>query len=135
MYCTPHLLLVYWTRKRPTMAIQFGTSGWRAVFAKDFTFENVRRLTHALAGHVKENLEFGFQSPDYQAQAGNLPVGQSPTVIVGYDPRFMSEDFARETSEVFAAVMAFWSSDFPGGCQLSCASKPPSAWKYSMRRS
>lgn len=88
--------------KREKMAIQFGTSGWRAVFAKDFTFENVRRLTHALAGHIKENQEFGFLSPDYQAQAGNLPAGQPPTVIVGYDPRFMSEDFARETSEVFA---------------------------------
>src|SRR5580658_9160527 len=85
------------------MAIQFGTSGWRAVFAKDFTFDNLRRLTHALAGHIKENQEFGFPSPDYQAQAGNLPAGQPPTVIVAYDPRFMSEDFAKETAEVLAA--------------------------------
>lgn len=85
------------------MAIKFGTSGWRAVFAKDFTFDNVRRLTHALAGHVKESLEVGFLSPEYQSFAHGSQSGQAPTVVVGYDPRFMSEDFALETAEVFAS--------------------------------
>ncbi|MBI3549391.1 MAG: phosphoglucomutase/phosphomannomutase family protein [Elusimicrobia bacterium] len=85
------------------MAIQFGTSGWRAVFADDFTYLNVRKLTHAIAGHVKENLEFGYRNPDYSQRAAKLPPGHPPMVVVGYDTRFQSEDFAREAAEVFAA--------------------------------
>jgi len=84
------------------MAIRFGTSGWRAVFAEDFSFLNVRRLTHAVAGHVKENLEFGFRSPEYSKLAASVLSGP-PLVVVGYDTRFASEDFAREAAEVFAA--------------------------------
>lgn len=87
----------------PPMAIQFGTSGWRAVFADEFTYQNVRKLTHAIAGHVKESLEFGYRSPDYSARATKLPPGHPPMVVIGYDTRFQSEDFAREASEVFAA--------------------------------
>jgi len=83
------------------MAIKFGTSGWRAIFAEDFTFANVRKLAHAVAGHVKENQEFGFLSPEYRQHAGDSV--QTPTVVVGYDTRFMSEAFAKETAEVFAA--------------------------------
>ncbi|MFA6030139.1 MAG: phosphoglucomutase/phosphomannomutase family protein [Elusimicrobiota bacterium] len=86
------------------MSIKFGTSGWRAIFAEDFTVDNVRRLTHIIAGHVKENLEFGFISPEYGQYAGPERTSQPPVVIVGYDTRFMSETFARETAEVFAAA-------------------------------
>ena len=85
------------------MAIKFGTSGWRAVLSEDYTFANVRRLTHAIAGHVKEHPEFGFLSPEYQKHAGQRQGREAPVVVVGYDTRFMSEDFARETAEVFAA--------------------------------
>jgi len=85
------------------MPIRFGTSGWRAVFADEFTFENVRKLTHVIAGHIKENLEFGFFSPDYGQNAGPSMTSQPPLVVIGYDTRFASEDFAREAAEVFAA--------------------------------
>lgn len=78
--------------------IKFGTSGWRAVFSRDFTFANIRRLAHAVSQHVKENPEFGALSPEFKAQGGAGPV-----VVVGYDTRFLSEDFAREAAEVFAA--------------------------------
>ncbi len=103
------------------MAIHFGTSGWRAVFADEFTFANVRKLTHAIAGHVKENAEFGFDSPDYHA-ALKAPPGPTPVVAVGYDTRFLSDAFAREAAEVFAA----------GGVRVRLASSevptPALAW-------
>ena len=35
-----------------TATIKFGTSGWRAIIAEDFTFANVRLATAAIAGHV-----------------------------------------------------------------------------------
>ena len=78
------------------MSIKFGTSGWRAVFAEDFTFENVRKLTHVISAHVKESLEFGFNSPDY-GQAASSMSSLAPLVVVGYDSRFLSEEFARES--------------------------------------
>jgi len=67
--------------------IKFGTDGWRAVIAEDFTFANVERVAQATA--------------DYWA-AGPLS-GSEKRVIVGYDRRFLSDQFARRTAEVFAA--------------------------------
>ena len=34
--------------------IKFGTSGWRAIVAKDFTFDNVRLVTQSIANYVKK---------------------------------------------------------------------------------
>ncbi|MBI3299303.1 MAG: phosphoglucomutase/phosphomannomutase family protein [Elusimicrobia bacterium] len=84
------------------MAIRFGTSGWRALFADEFTFPNVRRLIHSIAGHVKESADFGFPSKDYRQHAAVASGGVAPTVVVGYDPRFMGEQFAAEAAMVFA---------------------------------
>src|ERR1700751_3820463 len=64
-----------------SQAIHFGTSGWRGVMAEDFTFGGVRRAAAAIAGHV-------------------LSLKKSPTLIVGYDTRFFSEDFARTAASV-----------------------------------
>src|SRR5690349_17897953 len=64
--------------------IKFGTDGWRAVIAEDFTFENVERVAQATADHWKRN-----PVPD-----------ASKRVIVGYDRRFLSDQFARRTAEV-----------------------------------
>jgi phosphomannomutase len=69
------------------MSIQFGTDGWRAVIAEDFTFANVERVSQATA--------------DYWA-ANPVP-GTEKKVIVGYDRRFLSDQFARRSAEVFAA--------------------------------
>src|SRR6185503_10407517 len=65
--------------------IKFGTDGWRAVIAEDFTFANVARVTQATA--------------DYWA--ANPIAGTERKVIVGYDRRFLSDQFARRTAEVF----------------------------------
>ena len=67
--------------------IKFGTDGWRAVIAEDFTFANVERVAQATA--------------DYWA--ANPIAGTERKVIVGYDRRFLSDQFARRTADVFLA--------------------------------
>ncbi len=65
--------------------IKFGTDGWRGIIAKDFTFDNVRVCAQGVA--------------DYLKQAGMTEQG----LIIGYDTRFASEDFAAAAAEVTAA--------------------------------
>ena len=67
-----------------TEKIKFGTDGWRGVIAEDYTFENVRRTAQGFASYLLEN--------------GN----DGKWVIVGYDKRFHSENFAAAVSEVLA---------------------------------
>lgn len=67
------------------MSIRFGTSGWRAVIADSFTFDNVRAVTEAICGYLKEESS-----------------GSSGTLIVGHDSRFMGEKFARVAAELAA---------------------------------
>src|SRR5215469_13006783 len=55
--------------------IKFGTSGWRGLIADDFTFANVRLAVTAIAEHVKARVA-------------------KPTILVGYDTRFYSEEFS-----------------------------------------
>ncbi len=66
--------------------IKFGTDGWRAIIADDFTFENVRRVAGAIAAYVLKH-----EDP-------------SRGLIVGYDTRFGSPQFARAAAEVLAAA-------------------------------
>jgi phosphomannomutase len=66
--------------------IKFGTDGWRAVIAEDFTFPNIARVAQATA--------------DYWG--ANPVTGTERKVIVGYDRRFFSDRFAQTTAEVFA---------------------------------
>jgi phosphomannomutase len=66
--------------------IKFGTDGWRAVIAEDFTFANVERVAQATA--------------DYWS-AHPVP-GTERKVVIGYDRRFLSDQFARRAAEVFA---------------------------------
>jgi len=65
--------------------IKFGTDGWRGVIARDFTFDNVRACAQGVADYLKE--------------AGLANRG----LIIGYDTRFASEDFAQAAAEVAAA--------------------------------
>ncbi len=68
--------------------IKFGTDGWRGIIAADFTFDRVGKVA-ALAAQVLEET--------YGENA-------SKTVIVGYDRRFLSPDFARYAAEAIAAT-------------------------------
>src|SRR5471032_231388 len=72
--------------------IKFGTDGWRAVIAEDFTFENVARVAQATADYWKSEV----QSPKSKV------FGYELKVVVGYDRRFFSDKFAQTAAEVFA---------------------------------
>jgi phosphomannomutase len=65
--------------------IVFGTDGWRARVADDFTFENVRRCADGVARYVVERRE------------------HAKGVVIAYDRRFASEDFAAAAAEVVLA--------------------------------
>jgi phosphoglucomutase len=65
------------------MNIRFGTSGWRAIIADDFTFENVRLVTEAICSYLKES----FSEPEQK-------------LIVGHDSRFMGERFSEVAAEI-----------------------------------
>lgn len=64
-------------------SIKFGTDGWRAVIARDYTFANLERVAQAYADHL-------------------LGESESPFVVVGYDRRFLSQEFAARAAEVLA---------------------------------
>ena len=66
--------------------IKFGTDGWRGIISDNFTFENVRRVGIAIADY-------------YIAQIGRQ-AGRQARIAVGYDNRFLSENYARIISEV-----------------------------------
>lgn len=82
--------------------IRFGTAGWRGVISDEFTFLNVRKVAHSLSAYIKENLEFGFNSPEYRSLIGNGQQARVPLVVIGYDGRFLSDEFAHEIAGVFA---------------------------------
>jgi len=65
------------------MAIRFGTSGWRAIIADDFTFVNVRLVTEAICSYLTENSSKGQR-----------------TLIIGHDSRFMGEKFSEVAAEI-----------------------------------
>ena len=67
--------------------IKFGTDGWRAVIAEDFTFANVARVAQAAADYWK-------------AESGKRKAENK--IVVGYDRRFLSDRFAQIAAEVFA---------------------------------
>ncbi|MFA6002654.1 MAG: phosphoglucomutase/phosphomannomutase family protein [Elusimicrobiota bacterium] len=73
------------------MDIKFGTDGWRGVMARDFTFENVRRVAQAIADYLREEI---LKAPDRK----NTP--WAGPVVIGYDRRFQSDAFAREIAKV-----------------------------------
>ena len=75
--------------------IKFGTDGWRAIIAKDFTVENVARVTEATAVWIKQHFK-------------------EPSAVVGHDCRFAGELFAETTAKVFIAngVKVFLAKDY-----------------------
>ena len=71
--------------------LKFGTDGWRARMAEDYTFDNVRRAAQGFATYLKAHA---------LAEKG---------AVVGYDRRFQSEDFAAAAAEVLAGNgIAVW---------------------------
>src|SRR5262245_23940704 len=66
-----------------SQTIKFGTDGWRGVIADDFTFPNLRRAAAGTAAYLKKN----------------KPTQPGP-LLIGYDRRFFSKDFAECVGQV-----------------------------------
>ncbi len=63
--------------------IKFGTDGFRGIIADDFTFENVKKITDAISTFIFEKTS-------------------SRTILIGYDPRFMADKFAKFSAEILS---------------------------------
>jgi phosphomannomutase len=72
--------------REPLAQIKFGTDGWRAVIADEFTFSNLERVAQAYADYL----------------ATQKQVQPTPLVVIGFDRRFLSEQFAQRSAEIMA---------------------------------
>jgi phosphomannomutase len=86
--------------------IKFGTDGWRAIIADDFTVENLRRVAYATSLWLKKNYK-------------------NPSAVVGYDCRFGGALFSETTARVFAAngIRVFLAKEFVSTPMISLATK------------
>jgi phosphomannomutase len=75
----------------PQSQIKFGTDGWRAIIADNFTFANVRIAAEAIAAYV-------------HSRKGSADEDPAKGLCIGYDTRFGSKAFARACAEVAAAT-------------------------------
>jgi phosphomannomutase len=87
----------------------FGTDGWRARIAEDYTFDNVRRIADGVATYIADRGE------------------QAKGVIVAYDRRFASEHFARAAAEVLLA------RDIPVAISLTAVPTQMSSYEVVQR--
>jgi len=86
MLFAPPFCLWYTFAAMTQIPIKFGTDGWRAVIADTYTYANVRRCAAGVGQYLRQQ---------QQAAAG---------VVVGYDTRFGSADFAEEAAATLAAL-------------------------------
>ena len=103
--------------------IKFGTDGWRAIIAEDFTFENIRVVSQAIADYVKGS-------------------GTGRKIAVGYDTRFMGREFAcavagvlagnginvflsKEPTSTPALSLSIKQNGFTGGIMVTASHNPP----------
>jgi len=112
--------------------IKFGTSGWRGIIARDFTFDNLRLATQGIAEFLKNEL----------SRKDSAIYARQPVVIMAYDTRFLGREFAIAAAEVLASnklLPLLCNRDTPtpvvaynirvrkaiGGCNLTASHNPP----------
>src|SRR5688572_28497226 len=111
--------------------IKFGTDGWRAVIAADYTFANLERVAQAYSDYLKANKENPLiqqlvavgqlskdeaKDPLFRNVAEKALASVSQSVILGFDRRFMTEAFAQRAAEVLAGnglVVALFAEAVP----------------------
>jgi phosphomannomutase len=81
------------SRTEELTPIRFGTDGWRAIIAEGFTFANLERVAQAYAAYLQQYRKDEKTSPNPDASRSSL-------VIVGYDRRFLSQEFAECAAQV-----------------------------------
>ena len=86
--------------------INFGTDGWRATIADEYTFENLKIVAAGLAAHLQKTEKDKIQNG----------------VAIGYDTRFLSAEFAQTAAEVLSA------SGIPAKVSDRDATTPAIAW-------
>ncbi|MCS7233994.1 MAG: phosphoglucomutase/phosphomannomutase family protein [Synergistetes bacterium] len=78
--------------------IKFGTDGWRGIIALDFTFENVKRVARGIVAYLLSE-----ERPKLKMYSWGVPLrGADKGIVVGYDRRFLSDEFAMAFSEEVA---------------------------------
>lgn len=78
-------------------AVRFGTDGWRGIIARDFTFDNVARVAQAFAEYLtSSSREANAIYTDWGSEF--RPAGNG--VVVGYDTRFLSREFAHHFAHI-----------------------------------
>ncbi|MDQ3817818.1 MAG: phosphoglucomutase/phosphomannomutase family protein [Acidobacteriota bacterium] len=147
--------------------IRFGTDGWRALLAEEFTFANLERVSQAYADYLLGQNETKEDSPLQQliavgqiskqeAESGLfrnvIQKAQPPLVIVGFDRRFLSENFAGRAAEVLAGNglrVALFEKDVPtpvvswavklnraaGGVVITASHNPPAFNGFKIKAS
>jgi len=120
-------------------SVKFGTDGWRGVIADDFTYANVRRVGAAIAAYLHDPRRATL-SPYRDWGVPCRP--PSAGLVVGYDTRFMSAEFAHHLSRVVSqAGVPVWVTDAPvptpavsaavvargaaGGVMITASHNPP----------
>ena len=86
--------------------IKFGTDGWRAIIAQEFTVEDVARISYATGAWTKQNFE-------------------NPSITIGHDCRFGGELFTETAAKVFVSlgIKVFMSRGFISTPMISLATK------------
>jgi len=85
--------------------IKFGTDGWRAIIAQEYTVENVARVSYATAQWVKSNFL------------------NNPSIVIGHDCRFAGELFAETATKIFLkeGIKVYLAKDFVSTPMVSYA--------------
>ena len=100
-----------------TEKIKFGTDGWRAIIADQFTFENVERVAYAVGTYIKK--EYGLTD---EKSAKSKPI------LIGYDTRFLADKFAERAGQILLRMglsARITERDVPTPCIAFAAQNEP----------